>query len=193
MAKRVVPRRKLSNRQLNRLIERFAVEVPAMKVAHVIGVHRHSAARIYRVIRQQRARDCERHAPLRGDVEADESYSGGYRKGRRDRGAAGQVAVFGLLKRRGRVYPRPVPNVTRATLRAVIRQKGPKSSTLYSDQLVVYDGLITQGDQHDRINHRKGFATTRRRHTNGMENFWGYAKTKLNGTVASRGASFCGI
>jgi transposase-like protein len=89
------------------------------------------------------------------------------------------VAVFGLLKRRGKVYTRPVPNVTRATLRAVIRQKVPKGSTIYSDQFAVYDGLITQGYRHYRINHSKGFATTRRQHINGIENFWGYAKTKL--------------
>ena len=34
-----------------------------------------------------------------GEVEADESYFGGQRKGKRGRGAAGKVAVFGLLKR----------------------------------------------------------------------------------------------
>ncbi len=39
-----------------------------------------------------------------GEVEADESYFGGQRKGKRGRGAAGKVAVFGLLKRNGKVY-----------------------------------------------------------------------------------------
>jgi len=38
-----------------------------------------------------------------GPVELDESYSGGTRKGKRVRGAAGKVAVFGLLKRHGKV------------------------------------------------------------------------------------------
>ena len=37
-----------------------------------------------------------------GEVEADESYFGGQRKGKRGRGAAGKVAVFGLLKRNGK-------------------------------------------------------------------------------------------
>lgn len=179
MSKRVGPHSKLSNRQLNRLIEFFALEVSAVKAAGVLGIHRHSAARIYRVIRQCMAQDCERHTPLRGEVEADESYFGGYRKGRRGRGAAGKVAVFGLLKRRGRVYTCPVPNVTRMTLRAIIHQKVPQGSTIYSDQLAVYDGLITQGYRHYRINHSKVFATGRRQHINGIENFWGYAKTKL--------------
>ena len=37
--------------------------------------------------------------PLAGETEVDESYSGGRRKGKRGRGAAGKVPVFGLLKR----------------------------------------------------------------------------------------------
>lgn len=34
---------------------------------------------------------------LSGEIEADESYFGGGRKGKRGRGAAGKIAVFGLL------------------------------------------------------------------------------------------------
>lgn len=169
-----IARSTLSNRQLNQLIAFFALEVPALKAARVLGIHRHSAERVYQIIRQRLAWDCERGSPLRGEVEADESYFGGHRKGPRGRGAAGKVAVFGLLKRRGKVYTRPVPDVTRATLRAVIQQKVPKGSTIYSDHLAVYDGLITQGYRHYRINHSTGLATSRRRHINGIENFWGY-------------------
>jgi transposase-like protein len=179
MSKRLIARSKLSNRQLNQLVYFFALEVPAMKAAHVLRIHRHSAERVYQVIRQHLAWECERQSPLRGEVEADESYFGGHRKGLRGRGAAGKVAVFGLLKRRGQVYTRPVPNVTRETLRAVIRQKVPKGSTIYSDQFASYDGLITEGYRHYRINHGESFATSRRQHINGIENFWGYAKTKL--------------
>ena len=39
-----------------------------------------------------------------GEIEVDESYFGGARKGNRGRGAAGKVPVFGLLKRGGKVY-----------------------------------------------------------------------------------------
>jgi transposase len=39
-----------------------------------------------------------------GQIELDESYFGGVRKGKRGRGAAGKVAVFGMLKRGGKVY-----------------------------------------------------------------------------------------
>ncbi len=39
-----------------------------------------------------------------GEVELDESYFGGVRKGKRGRGAAGKTAVFSILKRNGKVY-----------------------------------------------------------------------------------------
>ncbi len=179
MSKRLIARSKLSNRQLTRLIDFFALEVPAVKAAQVLQINRHSAERVYQVIHHHMAHDCDRRSPLRGEVEADESYFSGYRKGLRGRGVAGKVAVVGLLKRRGQVYTRPVPNVTQETLRAVIRPKVPKGSTIYSDQFSSYDGLITEGYRHHRINHGATFATSRRRHINGIENFWGYAKTKL--------------
>jgi len=179
MTKRLIPRSKLSNRQIGRPIAPFALEVPAVKATRVLRINRHSAERVYQVIRRHLAWECERVSPLRGEVEADESYFGGHRKGQRGRAAAGKVAVFGLLKRRGKVYTRPVPNVTRETLRAVIRQKVPKGATIYSDQFSGYDGLITQEYRHVRIHQGHSFATSRRRHITGIENFWGYAKTKL--------------
>ena len=47
---------------------------------------------------------------LYGQVETDESYFGGRRKAMRGRGAAGKIAVFGLLKRGGKVYTAIIPN-----------------------------------------------------------------------------------
>ena len=40
---------------------------------------------------------------LSGEIELDESYFGGRRKGKRGRGAAGKVPVFGILERNGKV------------------------------------------------------------------------------------------
>ena len=46
----------------------------------------------------------EAHETFDGEIELDESYFGGIRKGKRGRGAGGKTAVFGLLKRNSRVY-----------------------------------------------------------------------------------------
>jgi len=43
-------------------------------------------------------------APFTGEIEVDESYFGSQRKGKRGRGAAGKIPVFGLLKRGGKVW-----------------------------------------------------------------------------------------
>ncbi len=102
----------------------------------------------------------------------------------------GKVVVFGLLKRRGRVYTRPVPNVSRAVLRRIIRPKVPRGSTIYSDGFRSYDGLLTDGYRHYRILHEQTFAHSRRRHINGIENFWGFAKTKLRRYYGVRRSHF---
>src|SRR5512147_3258386 len=46
----------------------------------------------------------EEKRPLLGELELDASSFGGRRKGKRGRGAAGKVAVLGILERDGRAY-----------------------------------------------------------------------------------------
>jgi transposase len=123
-------------------------------------------------------------------VECDESYFGGHRKGPRGRDAAGKVPVFGLLKRNGKVYTRIVEDVSRETLRRIIRTKVILESVIYTDSFRSYDGLVPDGFKHFHINYGKCFATSRRQHINGIENFWGYAKIKLKSYYGvSRGHS----
>ena len=179
MPRRLIRNSKLTNRQLNQLIGYFALEVPATRAAKVMGINRHSAERVYQVVRRCLARECELHSPLGGEVECDESYFGGRRRGPRGRGAAGKVPVFGLLKRNGKVYTRVVEDVSRKTLRQIIRTKVVPESVIYTDSFRSYDGLVLDGFKHYRINHQEAFATSKRQHINGIENFWGYAKIKL--------------
>jgi len=179
VSQRLIKNSKLTNRQLNELVKYFALEVPASRAAKVMNINRHSAERIYQIIRRCLARECELHSPLGGEVECDESYFGGKRKGNRGRGAGGKVPVFGLLKRNGKVYTRIVEDVSRKTLRQIIRTKVVPESVIYTDSFRSYDGLVLDGFKHYRINHQKYFAMSRRNHINGIENFWGYAKTKL--------------
>jgi transposase len=52
---------------------------------------------------------------LSGEIEMDESYFGGRRKGNRGWGAAGKIPVFGILERGGKVRAEVVRNVTGET------------------------------------------------------------------------------
>jgi transposase len=120
---------------------------------------------------------------LSGEVEADESYFGGVRKGKRGRGAAGKVPVFGLLKRGGKVYTAIVPDAKASTLLPIIREKVTPDSVVYTDSFRAYNALDVSGFHHLRINHSKLFAD-KRNHINGIENFWNQAKRhmrKFNG------------
>lgn len=179
MAKRLIKNSKLTNRQIHKLIDFFVLEVPANKAAKTVKVNRHSAERVYTLIRINLAIECEKNSPFGGEVEADESYFGGFRKGHRGRGAAGKVPVFGLLKRKGKVYTKIVEDVSRETLRKIIRTKIVPESVVYTDGFRSYDGLVLDGFKHYRVKHEKTFVSKKHNHINGIENFWGYAKTKM--------------
>lgn len=179
MPKRLIPRSHLTNRQLGQIIDFFVLEIPASKTAKTVGVNRHSVERVYHHLRTTIAIACEKESPLGGDVEVDESYFGGKRKGERGRQVVSKVPVFGLLKRSGKVYTRIVQDVSRSTLQKIIRTKVVPDSIIYSDSFSSYDGLVLDGFKHYRINHSHEFARGKHNHINGIENFWGYAKTRL--------------
>src|SRR5690606_6952047 len=115
---------------------------------------------------------------LEGEIEADESYFGGSCKGKRGRGAAGKVPVFGLLKRNGKVFTVVIPDAKEATLIPIIRQRVKPDSIVYTDAWRSYNALDVSEFKHYRINHSKLFAD-KQNHINGIENFWNQAKRHL--------------
>ena len=108
----------------------------------------------------------------------DESYFGGSRKGKRGRGAAGKVAVFGLLKRGGKVYTQVILDAKTETLMPIIRQKIKPDSIVYTDYWRAYNALDVSEFKHYPINHSKLFAQ-KHNHINGIENFWNQAKRHM--------------
>lgn len=167
---------KLSAKTQTRLVEFFVLEVTARSAASVLGIQPNTAALYYRKLRQVIAGQLAlvEHEVFDGAVELDESYFGGVRKGKRGRGAAGKVIVFGLLKRGGKV----VDNARTATLMPVIQRKIAPDSWVYTDSFGSYDALDVSQFRHVRINHSKEFARGRN-HINGIENFWNQAKRVL--------------
>ena len=171
---------KLSRKVQFRLVEFFVLEVTARSAADVLGIQPNTAALFYRKLRQLIADQLAlvEHEVFDGAVELDESYFGGVRKGKRGRGAAGKVIVFGLLKRGGKVYAKVVDNAKAATLMPVIQRKIAPDSWVYTDSFGSYDALDVSQFHHVRINHSQEFARGRN-HINGIENFWNQAKRIL--------------
>jgi transposase-like protein len=153
----------------------------ATKVAQLTGLNRNSVNLYFRHFRRRLAQLCEAESPLRGEVEIDESYFGGRRvRGKRGRGAFRKVPVFGLLKRKGKVYTQIVPNCSRAVLTAILKGKVALGSVIYSDGWKGYSGLVDLGyKKHHRVDHGRNEFVKHKAHINGIENFWGIAKMRL--------------
>ena len=97
----------------------------ARSAADLLGIQPNSAALFYRQLREIIAYylEQEAHDIFDGAVELDESYFGGARKGKRGRGAAGKVAVFGILTRGGKVYTKVVGDTKAETLMPLITKE----------------------------------------------------------------------
>lgn len=103
--------------------------------------------------------------------------------GKAGRGAGRRTPVFGIFKRDGKVYTEMVPDCSKAVLQRAIRGKVSLDSVIHSDGWRGYDGLVDLGYQkHLRVDHgRDEFSSRSERgnHIDGIEGFWGYAKTRL--------------
>ena len=171
---------RLSKKTQLELLKFFILEVTARSASNLIGIHPNSAALFYKKVRTiiKAHLDEESKELFNGQIELDESYFGGTRKGKRGRGAAGKVAVFGMLKRQGKVYTVVVPDTSESTLIPEIVKKTKLHSIVYTDGYKSYNSLDVSGFHHHRINHSESFVE-KKNHINGIENFWNQAKRVL--------------
>ncbi len=169
---------RLSHYKQKRLIELFVSGSTAPTSASLVGVNKTTASYYFHRLRLLIYQHSEHLELLDGEVEIDESYFGGKRKGKRGRGAAGKVPVFGLLKRSGKVYAVIIPDASAGTLMPIIRQKVKPDSVVYTDTFRSYNALDVSEFKRYRINHSELFAN-KHNHINGIENFWNQAKRHL--------------
>ena len=169
---------RLSQPKQQRLIELFISGSTARTAAALVDVNRNTAAYYFHRLRQLIYQAVEDMTLFSGEIEVDESYFGGRRKGKRGRGAAGKVPVFGILKRGGKVYTKVIPDVRSTTLMRIMEQKIVPDSIVYTDSLQSYNVLDVSDFHHVRVNHSYLFAEGRN-HINGIENFWNQAKRHL--------------
>ena len=167
----------MTARQQHRLLEHFVAGTTGRAAAELVGVQANTSIKFYHRLRQLIASKLPSYE-LSGEVEADESYFGGRRKGKRGRGAAGKVPVFGLLKRKGKVYTAIIPDASGDTLMDLIEEKVTPDSIVYTDCYQAYDALDVSEFHHERINHSTLFAD-KQNHINGIENFWNQSKRHM--------------
>ncbi|XDZ65399.1 IS1595 family transposase [Alphaproteobacteria bacterium LSUCC0684] len=177
---------RLSRLKQTKLMEHYVAGTTARCAADLVGVNFKTAAYYFHRLREIIALETQNNDVLSGEFEVDESYFGGTRKGKRGRGSAGKVPVFGILKRGGKVYTQIIPDASGQTLIPIIEDRIMPDSIVYSDCWRGYNVLDVSEFKHYRINHSVLFAD-KKNHINGIENFWNQAKRhmrKFNGIPA---------
>ena len=182
MKNKYIYRTRISEAKFREIIRYFALDIEANKIAEITHVSRPCINRMLKAVRQRISEFCEDASPFdAGEIEMDESFFGARRvRGKRGRGAKGKHIVFGLIKRKGKVYTQVVKNCSAATLLPIIKEHVNSGSEIYTDGFKAYDGLVDAGyKKHYRVIHSKNEFANGRKHINGIENFWGLAKTRL--------------
>ena len=159
-------------------IKMFELEVPVLQAHKELKLAYNTTYKLYMKFRAKIYVNTTEKGALEGEIEADESYFGGKRKGKRGRGAANKIPVFGILERGGEVTVEIVKDVKAETLLKETIRKVKRGSLIYTDRFRSYDGLVMYGFRHERIDHSKRFANGKV-YINGIEGFWSYAKGKL--------------
>lgn len=153
--------------------------VAAKEIERQVGVTYKTAWRMAHEIRKLMA---DEPTPFFGEVEADETYIGGKRKGKRGRGAAGKTPVVGVAMRRGGVQAKVVDVVNTANTIKHIRATVAQGATIHSDEYPAYNYVSKLGYSHEVVNHGAKEYVRGKCHTNTIEGFWAQLKRSIDGT-----------
>lgn len=172
----------ISEADFRAVVRCFGHDLPALTAAKMCGLNKNTTHRLYGLLRQRvvALAAAEARPFTRGIVEIDESYFGPRRvRGRRGRGAGRKIPVIGLFKRAGKVFTQIVPNCSKTELLKVVHGQVKGAATIHTDGWKAYDGLVLDGFKHHRVHHHENEFARGRRHINGIESFWSFAKSRL--------------
>lgn len=158
----------------------FYLEISAKKASKELDLDYRLVHRAFMRFRKLIKGYCDKEAEkLNGELELDESYFGGKRKGNRGRGANNKAIAFGILERKGKVHTIIVENVSKETLMKAIQSKTKKGSVFHTDGFRSYADLKQYG-KHNVIRHDKDEFAKAKNHINGIEGFWSFSKERFH-------------
>lgn len=161
------------------IVKLFELELSARRIAEQTELSYPTALKAVTVLRTALlAHSSDAAQLLAGEIELDESYFGGRRKGKRGRGAFNKVPVFGILERDGIVRVEVVHDVSAETLLGMTLKMVRRGAIVYTDKFQSYDALMYCGYRHLKVDHQKRFSNGKV-YINGLEGFWSYAKERL--------------
>lgn len=137
--------------------------ISAKQLEHELGVTYKTAWRMFHQIRGPMDEDT---APFFGEVEMNETYVGGRRRG-------GKVAAL------------VAKDAKKQTLIPIVEAKVLPETMVYTDELKSYDDLGKKGYRHERIPHAEKVYVVGNVHTNTIEGFWSLLKRGVSGVYHS--------
>jgi transposase-like protein len=155
----------------------FKVGISSRALAEELCVSPHTAWQLLHRLRRA-VQHVDWLQQLQGQIEVDDTYVGGKRKGPRGRGARHKTLVIGLKERGGRVRSLAITALTQTTIHAILRAHVAQGARVYTDEFAAYGRLHSLGLRHRRIKHVARFVRGQT-HTQGIEGHWGHLKPTL--------------
>jgi transposase-like protein/ribosomal protein L24E len=154
--------------------------ISAKQLERELGVTYKTAWRMFNQIRKLMDEGVN---PLCGQVEVDETYIGGVRRGKRGRGASGKTIVMGLVERNGNAITKVVPNVKSNTLLPMIEARVSKTNqtVVFTDELPSYNHVESLGYAHEIVQHAAKQYVSGIAHVNTIESLWSTIKRGIDG------------
>ena len=159
--------------------------ISAKQLERELGVTYKTAWRMFHMIRNQLMAQDD-NTPLSGDVEIDEMYVGGTRKGHVGRKPSSpKTPVLGMVERGGKVTAHVVTDTSALTMYPWIRKHVTTGTKVFTDEWAAYNALPYSGFEHDSIRHNTGVFVDGNVHTQTIENFWSLVKNGIRGVYHS--------
>lgn len=157
--------------------------ISAKQIQRETGVTYKTAWRMCNLVRRMLDEDS---APFSGEVEVDEAYFGGRKKGgKRGRGSENKTAVVGVAQRKGKLKVQAVPDTKKKTVLPIVSKTVSVGAKVYTDEYPVYNRLPYLGYQHDKVMHSHSVYVSGNVHTNTIEGFWSLCKNGIRGVFHS--------
>ena len=155
--------------------------VAAKELERQLGVTYKTAWRMAHELRKLMA-TADYRGPLSGHVEVDETVVGGFQKKRVSRAkGTNKTIVMGIVERGGRIVAGPVPDAFMNTLEPIVRENVVLGSQISTDEHKSYRRL-SNGYNHQTVNHTKKEYVRGDVHTNTLEGHWSHFKRAVLGT-----------